>query len=72
MAQNHPVKIQLEKGKTYLWCPCGLTKKAPFCDGAHRGTGKKPQPFQAEETKEVHLCACGRTGTPPYCDGSHH
>jgi len=35
--QNSPYKVKVEKGKTYSWCSCGLSKKQPFCDSSHRG-----------------------------------
>ena len=28
-----PSRVELEKGKTYSWCACGLSKKQPLCDG---------------------------------------
>ena len=51
-------KVKVEKGKTYYWCQCGKSKKQPFCDGSHRGSGIRPVKFTAEETKDVYLCMC--------------
>lgn len=64
-------KQDLEEGKTYHWCSCGLSKKEPYCDGSHKGTDKKSVPFQVEESCVAHLCGCKKTKNPPYCDGSH-
>ncbi len=36
-SQKAPYVMEMEAG-TYAWCACGLTKKQPFCDGAHAGT----------------------------------
>ncbi len=30
-----PVTIEVEAGKSYWWCACGLSKHQPFCDGSH-------------------------------------
>lgn len=68
---NKPSKVILEKGKKYFWCACGLTQKPPFCDGSHKGTGKRSLPFENTEQKEAWLCNCKKTKTPPFCDGSH-
>jgi len=29
-------KIQLQKGKKYSFCSCGVSKSLPFCDNKHR------------------------------------
>jgi CDGSH-type Zn-finger protein len=71
IAEKHPVSVQLEAGKTYAWCVCGLSKGQPFCDGAHRTTEFRPLVWKATEAKEVWLCQCKRTNNPPYCDGAH-
>ena len=39
-ARKSPYKVIIEKGKTYFWCACGLSKKEPFCDGTHKKEGK--------------------------------
>jgi glutamate synthase domain-containing protein 2/CDGSH-type Zn-finger protein len=66
-----PEKIELKAGEKYFWCRCGRSKKQPFCDGAHKGTGITPQVFTAEEDGPGSLCACKRSGIAPYCDGTH-
>jgi CDGSH iron-sulfur domain-containing protein 3 len=71
IAQKTSYAVNVEKGKTYYWCSCGLSKKQPFCDGAHKGTSFTPVEFAADETKQVFFCGCKRTKNPPFCDGSH-
>ncbi len=66
-----PQPADLEAGKTYSWCACGLSQAMPLCDGSHTGTNKKPVTFIAEETKTAYLCACSHSKVPPICDGSH-
>ena len=39
VAQNGPMPVKVEAGKTYFWCACGKSRKQPFCDGAHKGSG---------------------------------
>ncbi len=71
VAAKVPVKVELEKGKKYAWCTCGLSDKQPYCNGAHKGTDFRPLVFEAEETKTAHLCQCKATKNPGFCDGSH-
>jgi CDGSH-type Zn-finger protein len=70
MSNNMPYIMWLKPG-TYYWCSCGKSEIAPYCDGSHSGTGKKPLEFSIRDLEEVSLCGCGRTKTPPYCDDSH-
>ena len=70
-AVTHPVEVALEAGQTYYWCTCGRSRRQPFCDGSHQGTGFTPLAFKAERSERRWLCQCKRTGTPPFCDGSH-
>ena len=46
--QLNPYQVQLEAGKRYAWCRCGRSKRQPFCDGSHEGTGIEPMMFTAE------------------------
>ena len=70
--QKSPYKVKVEKGKTYFWCACGLSKKQPFCDGSHKQEAKfKPLKYLADESKEIYFCGCKMTRNPPFCDGSH-
>ncbi|MEI6611086.1 MAG: CDGSH iron-sulfur domain-containing protein [Deltaproteobacteria bacterium] len=71
IAQKAPYAVDVEKGKTYHWCSCGLSKKQPFCDGSHKGTSFTPVAFTTDETKQLFLCGCKRTKNQPFCDGSH-
>jgi CDGSH-type Zn-finger protein len=67
----NPTPVELEANKNYYWCTCGMSQNAPFCDGSHKGSGKKSHVFTPDETKTYYLCECKATKTPPYCDGSH-
>jgi CDGSH iron-sulfur domain-containing protein 3 len=67
---TQPSEITLHEGK-YFWCACGRSKKHPFCDGSHYGTGIRPKRFVIEKEQKVWICNCKKTKTPPYCDGSH-
>ena len=71
-AEASPYQVELEAGKTYSWCRCGLSKTKPFCDGAHEGTGCEPVTFRARKTEQVLLCGCCESGDAPYCDGTHN
>jgi CDGSH-type Zn-finger protein len=71
VAQKAPYAVDVEKGKKYYWCACGLSDKQPFCSGKHVGTPFTPVEFTAEDTKKVFLCGCKRTKKQPFCDGSH-
>jgi CDGSH-type Zn-finger protein len=66
-----PVKINLEKGKDYYWCSCGLSKDGTFCDGSHKSTERLPLKFSVPESKSYFLCSCKKTAKKPFCDGSH-
>lgn len=70
-AGDNPLKVELEKGKKYAWCTCGLSENQPFCDGQHKGKGMSPQVFVAEESETKYLCCCKETKNGPFCDGSH-
>jgi len=70
-AASTPFKVDVTKGKAYFWCSCGLSKKQPLCDGAHKTTIFKPVKFVAVADESVWLCGCKQTKTAPRCDGSH-
>ena len=69
-----PIAIELEEGKKYAWCSCGLSESQPFCDGNHKqeGCSFTPNVFTAEKSETVYFCTCKATKTPPKCDGSHN
>ncbi len=71
IADNKPVKVELEKDTEYYFCACGKSKNQPFCDGSHKGTDFTPKKFTAEESGDAYLCACKQTGNAPFCDGTH-
>ena len=71
VAQKTPIAVEVEEGKSYFWCSCGLSAKQPFCDGSHKDTGYTPEKYDASESTTKHFCACKHTGNQPLCDGSH-
>ncbi len=70
VADKRPCVLDLEPGD-YFWCACGRSKKQPWCDGSHSGTGITPIQTVIEEKKRVAMCACKQTANAPYCDGAH-
>ncbi len=71
-AADTPLAIEVESGKSYFWCSCGLSQNQPFCDGSHKGTEFVPVKYQATESKKVFFCGCKITASQPLCDGSHN
>jgi CDGSH-type Zn-finger protein len=71
IAQKSPYPVEVEAGKSYYWCACGLSANQPFCDGSHKTTSFTPVKFEAPESKTVYLCGCKHTATSPFCDGTH-
>ncbi|EED35330.1 cupin 2, conserved barrel domain protein [Luminiphilus syltensis NOR5-1B] len=50
-----------------------MSKRQPFCDGSHQGTGIEPLIYEARsEGEEVLFCNCKKTSDGPHCDGSHN
>ncbi len=72
VAQRGPYMIDVEKGKTYYWCRCGLSRKQPLCDGSHKSTDLAPLAYVAMETTTVAMCGCKQSKSKPLCDGSHN
>lgn len=71
IAQKSPYAVDLEGGKTYYWCACGLSKSQPFCDGSHNGTEFQPVAFTPEKSERYYLCGCKHSANKQFCDGSH-
>ncbi len=71
VAQKAPFGVKVEAGKTYFWCACGMSKKQPFCDGSHKGSGMEPMQYTAAAADTVWFCGCKASGAKPMCDGSH-
>ena len=71
IAAKKPAKVELEEGKEYFWCRCGLSESQPFCDGSHAGTDVTPLTFTADKTESAVLCQCKSTANGPFCDGTH-
>ena len=71
-AGNSPIGVELEPGKKYAWCTCGLSVNQPFCDGKHKGTKFVPTVFEAGSEGTVYFCACKKTNDSYRCDGSHN
>jgi CDGSH-type Zn-finger protein len=71
VAQKAPFGVKVEAGKSYWWCACGMSKKQPFCDGSHKGSGLEPMQYTAAKTDTVWFCGCKASGAKPMCDGSH-
>lgn len=70
-AGDAPIAVEIEAGKSYWWCSCGQSKKQPFCDGSHKGSGFEPVKYDATENRTAYFCTCKATGKQPFCDGSH-
>jgi len=69
--QKKAMPVEVETGKTYYWCACGLSQKQPFCDGSHKGTDISPVAYKAEATGKAFFCGCKHSKKEPLCDGSH-
>lgn len=71
IARKAPFAVDVEEGKSYHWCSCGLSANQPLCDGAHKGSGMTPVKYEATETKTVYFCGCKHSKHPVMCDGQH-
>ena len=56
----------------YAWCACGQSKKQPYCDGAHAGSGFSPMIEQVKVARTVAWCGCKHAVKKPFCDGTHN
>lgn len=71
IAAKSPFAVEVEQGKDYYWCACGLSKSQPFCDGSHKGSAFVPSKFTAEASKTVYFCGCKQSKNGVLCDGTH-
>lgn len=74
IAKRIPTFVQLQPGKKYYWCSCGLSKKQPMCDGSHKTMPEpkiSPVAFEVTQEKKYLLCRCKQTNNRPFCDMSH-
>jgi len=71
IAEKNCIYADVEEGKTYFWCACGLSKNQPFCDGSHSTTNIKPVLYKATATRKMGFCGCKHTKLAPFCDSSH-
>ncbi len=71
VAAATPAAVELEEGKDYWFCTCGMSAAQPFCDGSHKGTEFRSHKFTAEKTGKAFLCQCKKSGKVPFCDGTH-
>jgi len=71
IAAKAPIAVDVEAGKTYWWCACGLSRTQPFCDGSHKGSEFTPVKFEATESKKTWFCACKHTAHQPMRGGTH-
>lgn len=72
MAQKSPFAVEVQEGRSYWWCACGMSKRQPFCDGSHKGSAFSPIEYKAAASRTVYFCGCKRTGKSPLCDGAHN
>jgi CDGSH-type Zn-finger protein len=64
-----PFAIDVERGKTYLWCQCGHSQTQPLCD--EHCIDCEPISYEAKHNETLYFCMCKHTKHPPLCDGSH-
>jgi len=71
-AADTPFAVEVEAGRDYWWCACGLSANQPFCDGSHKVGDFTPVKYAAEASRTVYFCGCKATGKSPLCDGTHN
>jgi CDGSH-type Zn-finger protein len=69
-ARPGPYEVQVEEGRSYLWCSCGRSATQPWCDGSHEGTGLAPIAFVAPLTATFFMCGCKGSENKPFCFGT--
>tara|TARA_B110000305_G_C18822768_1_gene352152 strand:- start:137 stop:493 length:357 start_codon:yes stop_codon:yes gene_type:complete len=70
IVQKKPYLLDEKSGKK-AFCSCGLSKKDPYCDGSHKGTGFSPEIVEITEDRKVAWCGCKNSKKGAFCDGSH-
>ena len=65
VAACFPKQVELEAGKNYAYCTCGLSADGALCDGSHKGTGFTPNVFKAETDEVIWVCQCSKPVTYP-------
>ena len=71
IVKKGPYMVEVEEGKKYFWCACGLSQNQPFCDGSHKSTGFSCVPYTADKSTKVYFCGCKHSAKQPLCDGTH-
>lgn len=71
IAGSQPMLVNVEDGKTYAWCACGLSANQPWCDGSHKVTSLTPTIFKVSGYTKATMCMCKQTANKPFCDDSH-
>ena len=70
IAAKTPIKVDLEAGKEYCYCTCGLSGGQPFCDNSHFGTTHDGgMTFTAEKSGPAFSAAASTPATPPTATG---
>lgn len=64
-------RLEVQPGKTYMWCSCGKCRNQPFWDGAEAAPHCTPVAYTATKVMDVDFCGCRITQNPPYCDSTH-
>jgi CDGSH iron-sulfur domain-containing protein 3 len=72
VTQPFPYFAEVEEGKSYHWCACGLSSSQPFCDGSHKSTDITPVEYTATNTKKIAFCGCKHSKRGAICDGNHN
>ncbi len=68
--QIAPYPIEVEAGRKYFWCSCGLSVTQPWCDGSHAGTAYEPIAIVPQVTGTFYMCGCKKSENKPYCFGN--
>ena len=68
--QNRPYPVEVDQGRVYRWCSCGLSQSQPWCDDSHEGTSYEPITFEAPVNGIFYMCGCKKSDNKPYCFGN--